>query len=267
MSDLRIVAYGGGVNTVALLVLAAQGEIDYQTFVFSNVGDDSESPGTLDYTRDIAAPYAREHGLELIETWRVTRDGTRETIYERINRADTKSIVIPFRGSNGAPLARDCTADFKVAVVGKWLKNHGASPRNKATVAMGIATEEVHRANPDKAAPYEILTYPLLERRMRRDDCMQVIREAGLPVPPKSACWFCPFTKPRQWADMQRRNPRQFHRAAELEQMINERQSAMDRDPVYLTRFGRPLPLAPIGADQGSLFDDNGDCDNGWCMT
>src|ERR671910_1536926 len=41
----RVVSYGGGVQSNALLELAAQGRIDYRTFLFANVGDDSEHGG------------------------------------------------------------------------------------------------------------------------------------------------------------------------------------------------------------------------------
>jgi hypothetical protein len=41
----RVVSYDGGVQSNALLVLAAQGRIDYRTFLFANVGDDSEHGG------------------------------------------------------------------------------------------------------------------------------------------------------------------------------------------------------------------------------
>lgn len=44
---IRAFSYGGGVQSTAALVLAAQGIIDYPLFLFSNVGDDSEHPGTL----------------------------------------------------------------------------------------------------------------------------------------------------------------------------------------------------------------------------
>jgi hypothetical protein len=54
----RQVSYGGGVQSNALLVLAAQGPIDYRTFPFANVGDDSEHSATLRYVRDVAMPYA-----------------------------------------------------------------------------------------------------------------------------------------------------------------------------------------------------------------
>lgn len=41
---MRVFSYGGGVQSTAALVLAAQGKIDYPTFLFCNVGDDSNIP-------------------------------------------------------------------------------------------------------------------------------------------------------------------------------------------------------------------------------
>ena len=59
---LRVVSYGGGVQSTSLLVLAAQNKIDYKTFLFCNVGDDSEHPDTIKYVHEVAMPYAKEHG-------------------------------------------------------------------------------------------------------------------------------------------------------------------------------------------------------------
>jgi hypothetical protein len=33
---------------------------------------------------------------------------------------------------------------------------------------------------------------------MGRDECIEAIRAAGLPLPGKSACFFCPNSKPRE---------------------------------------------------------------------
>lgn len=49
MPALRVISYGGGVQSTALLVLAASGRIDFRTFLFANVGDDSEHNATLVY--------------------------------------------------------------------------------------------------------------------------------------------------------------------------------------------------------------------------
>ncbi|MHB9859083.1 hypothetical protein [Streptomyces sp. YIM S03343] len=43
-------------------MLAARGEIDFRSFLFANVGDESEHPATLAYAREIAIPYAAGGG-------------------------------------------------------------------------------------------------------------------------------------------------------------------------------------------------------------
>ena len=72
----KIISYGGGVQSTALLVLAAQGIIDFQYAIFANVGDDSEHPASLEYARNIANPFADKHGSELIELQRTDRHPT-----------------------------------------------------------------------------------------------------------------------------------------------------------------------------------------------
>ncbi|MFG2006154.1 tyrosine-type recombinase/integrase [Spirillospora sp. NPDC048911] len=106
-------------------------------------------------------------------------------------REGSRSIPVPVRMSNGAPGTRSCTADFKIRVIGRYLKAHGASATNPATIGIGISVDEIHRANNRRCEPYEQIVYPLLDLGIRRTDCPRIIRSAGLPVPPKSACWFC----------------------------------------------------------------------------
>jgi len=40
--------------------------------------------------------------------------------------------------------------------------------------------------------------YPLMEWGLDREKCKQIIANAGLPVPVKSACWFCPRAENRK---------------------------------------------------------------------
>jgi hypothetical protein len=253
-----------------MLVLAAQGKIDYQTFLFANVGDDSEHPGTLRYLREIAMPYAAKHGITIHELHRTKRDGERDTIWSRMHD-HTGSVAIPaFLGAAGPPSPRSCTADFKIRVVGKWLKAHGASPENLATVAVGISVDEIGRATSAHQEPYERLDYPLLDLRMRRDDCHQVIRRSGLPVPGKSACWFCPFQRPQHWREMARDDPARFEQACQLEDHLQGKYARGKRNPIpiYLSRLRVPLreAIKPAG-DTLPGMDDDLHCDNGWCMT
>jgi len=273
VEPLRTVSYGGGVQSTALLVLAAQRVIDFPVFVMANVGDDSEDPATLEYVEQYAKPYAARHGIELHIVDRIKRDGSVETLYGRLTKEGSRSLPIPVRMSNGAPGTRSCTADFKIKVVGKWLKAHGASPENKAVVGIGISLDEIHRVNNRKAQPYETCVYPLLDLDvpLRRSDCHGVIIDAGLPVPPKSSCWFCPFHKPSTWAEMRRDRPELFARSCGLEDTLNARRTELGKDPVWLTRFNRPLALLPKAQDHIPGLDDadldDAECDNGVCFT
>jgi hypothetical protein len=262
------------VQSTALLVLAATGRIDYPVFVLANVGDDSEHPATLAYVREVAAPYAAANGITLHVLDRVKRDGTVETLLGRLTRPGSRSLPIPVRMSNGAPGTRSCTSDFKIKVVGKWAKAQGATAQQPATVGIGISLDEIHRANTRRSDPWERVVYPLIGvgedtgLHLTRQDCKRVITAAGLPVPPKSACWFCPFHRPATWDDMARNQPDLFARAADLEDTLNRRRDALGKDHVYLARFG--LPLRDItDADQLAMFEAGTDdgCDSGWCMT
>ncbi|MFJ2191128.1 phosphoadenosine phosphosulfate reductase [Kitasatospora sp. NPDC087861] len=269
-SGLRSFSFGGGVQSTAALVLAAQGLIDYQVFLFANVGDDSENPATMVYVDKVARPFAKAHGIELTTLERVmVRSKEIRTLYGELTREGSKSLKIPVRMSNGAPGTRSCTADYKIKVIGRELKRRGATKQAPATVGIGISVDEIARANNRRCEPHEVIDYPLLRLGLRRADCMRVIRDAGLPVPPKSSCWFCPFKRPETWHEMRRSEPEQFEKACQLEDLLNRRRDELGKDHVYLTRFGRSLRQAiPDGVD--TLFDlDDGDglCDSGWCMT
>ena len=268
-AGVRAVSYGGGVQSTALLVLAAQGHIDFPQFVFANVGDDSERKATLRYIEQHARPFAAGHGLQLVETQRRRRDGSTETLMQRLERPGSRSIPIPVRMANGAPGNRQCTADFKIKVIGKWVKQHGATADNPATIGIGISLDEIHRANNRRVEPYERVVYPLLDLGLRRTDCERIIREAGLPVPPKSSCFFCPFHRPEFFHDLRRQEPDEFEKACQLEDLLNERRDELGKDHVYLTRFNKPLRQAiPEGVDLLPMFDEaDGACDSGYCFT
>lgn len=269
---LRVFSFGGGVQSTAALVLAARGEIDFRTFLFANVGDDSEDPRTLDYIREHSAPYAAQHGIALHTLDRRKRDGSIETLYGRLTKEGSRSLPIPVRMDNGAPGTRNCTMDFKVRVVRKWLKAHGATKDDPATVGVGISVDESSRINNRRAEPYERPTYPLVDLHLNRSDCARIIRSAGLPVPPKSSCYFCPFHRPSTWAEMREERPDLFDRAAALENTLNERRTMLGKDPVWLTRFAAPLTkVIPEGAAMLPFANDEdetqGQCDNGMCWT
>ena len=265
---LKVFSYGGGVQSTAALVLAAQGRIDYQTFLFCNVGDDSENPATLAYYHEYALPYARAYGLTLQELRYVRRDGSQETLFRRLTRPGSRSIGIPVRMSNGAPCRRACTVDFKIKQVDRWLRRAGG-PASGALVGLGISLDEFTRmrTNTDpETCDWKTLDYPLITLRLDRAACMGIIRCAGLPVPPKSSCWFCPYHSRQAWQEMRQSQPDLFDRAVALEHFLNDRRAALGLDQVYFSSKLKPLKQATSDYEQLSFLEDDDICESGYCF-
>lgn len=266
---MRVFSFGGGVQSTAVLVLAAQGEIGYDAFLFANVGEDSENPDTLRYVAEIARPYAEQHGLRFEELRRRRRNGTVETVLGRI-RHRRRSLVIPVRFDAGdgkrGRARRSCTANFKVELVARWLRDHGATPEAPATTGLGISTDEFHRARTDSGIAWQRLEYPLLDRRLSRRDCHRIIADAGLPDPPKSSCWFCPFKAYGDWRRLKTERPDLFGRAVEIERLLDERGANWDMRPVRLSNSTLPLDRL-IAGDQLTLDDAMDSCESGYCWT
>ena len=261
---LRVVSFGGGVQSTALLALAAAGRIPHRTFLFANVGDDSENPATVRYVRDVAMPYAAAHDLTLVELHKTRRDGSRSTIWQEITRPGSRRELIPVRMSNGMPGNRSCTSEFKIKVLGKWLRGHGATAENPARVAIGFSTDEWRRVTNRRVSPYEVPEFPLIDLNLSRDGCKQVIADAGLPEPERSACWFCPFHSRAGWESVAADTPELFLHAVWLERLLNARRMQRGMRPVWLSRQARPLDEAFAAAapdhDEGPERCDSGHC-------
>jgi 3'-phosphoadenosine 5'-phosphosulfate sulfotransferase (PAPS reductase)/FAD synthetase len=265
--SVRAFSYGGGVQSTAALVLAARGEVDYPLFIFANVGDKAEHPASLAYVDEVAAPYAAKNGIELVKVRKTFRDGRTDDLYVSVTD-ESSSIDIPVRMANGAPGNRRCTADFKINVVAKELKRRGATRRDPAALGLGISIDEHHRIRPafDERSPAQVREYPLADRNLTRRDCQALISSAGLPMPGRSACWFCPFHSLDEWRTLRRETPELFAQAVQMERTINARRERIGKDSVWMTRFARPLD--EVVADQ--LVLDVGDldnCESGYCLT
>ena len=259
---------GGGVQSTACLVLAAQNKIAYRTFVFANVGDKSESPDTIRYIAEVLKPFAAEYGIKWVDVQRRRRDGTPVDLYEELHRP-IRSIDIPVRMSNGAPGNRNCTVEFKIKPIAKWIKRNALG----CVLGKGISTDEPHRATPSRENDGYTSAYPLIDLGISRSDCLRIVREAGLPQPPKSSCWFCPYKTTDQWITMRREKPELFAQTAKLEQALNQKRAAIGKDAVYISGVGarKALLIDRAIPDQLGLYpewiDEQDGCESGYCMT
>jgi hypothetical protein len=79
---------------------------------------------------------------------------------------------------------------------GKLLKAIGFddSPHERRRAERGCNTFAIQA---DKADKYE-LWFPLQQWGWTREHCVAALKRHGLPVPPKSSCFFCPAMKPAE---------------------------------------------------------------------
>jgi len=262
--QIRACSFGGGVQSTACLVLAAQGRIDFPLFLFANVGDRAENPQTLAYLACHAKPYAAENGIELVDLRWVDRTGRERDLYDDLLRQDN-SLTIPLRDTGGFG-NRKCTQRYKIEVVARELRRRGATATAPAEVALGFSVDEIERARPgvDRKHPWTTKVHPLLDLGLSRTDCRRIIADAGLPVPPKSSCWFCPYQGTEQWRQRRRGEPEVFARAVELDRLLSERHERLRGDRAGLASATLPLDQA---VDDQLVLDGMDGCDSAGCFT
>lgn len=268
---LNAISYGGGIQSTAMVVLAATGRIHADVALFANVGDKAEYPPTLTYVRDVAVPWAASHGLEIIE---VAHHGTPMQpvdLHDALMDHPRGYVPIPMMRSASGPMMRVCTDNWKVRPIERWIKDNVDPVDLPAGVMVGISVDEIERAGRTPVSKWQNRTYPLLDLGLNRFDCAQVIRDAGLPVPPKSACYFCPYHRPAHWSELRRDEPDLFAETQAIEDSVNERRLAAGGQPVYFVKGGRRLSEA-VDKAQDSLFAGDGSdigedgCDSGVCF-
>lgn len=267
---IRVFSYGGGVQSNAVLVLQALKKLasPYDAFVFANVGEDSENPATLDYVERVAKPYAAEHGIPFVEL-RKTRFGEPDTLYQAVMRSQ-RDVPLPIYMAGGAPGNRKCTTEFKLRVIDRWCKRQSWT---HIVQGLGISRDEWQRARDTQwhdshgkqaLGYWKRREYPLLDLRLSRADCLRIVSDAGLPQPPKSSCFFCPYHRPAEWIELKRTEPELFKQAVEMEKHMNDVRANLNRDAVYLHRSLVPLDQA-VG-NQLPMFPDWDGCDEGVCF-
>lgn len=86
------------------------------------------------------------------------------------------------------------------------LKQRGV-PKSPGIVEqwIGITLDEWQRAK-DSDVQYIKHAFPLLDRNMTRQDCLNYLKRHNLPVPGKSSCTFCPYHSRIAWEEMKRAN-------------------------------------------------------------
>ena len=178
----KIVSYGGGVNGVAMLIaMVRSGDRPDAILMADTAGEIDE---TYEY-RDFFSKWLESKGFPKIKTVEYrTKRRRRITLEQEILKGKSlPSIAFGYK---------TCSQKHKIFPQQQWVNyNYG---KESITWYVGFDAGEPHRAV-DNDHPNYTNKYPLIELGWDRARCEQEIIAEGLPLPPKSACFFCPNRK------------------------------------------------------------------------
>lgn len=124
---------------------------------------------------------------------------------------------------------------------------------------------------------WQVNRFPLVEMNMRRGDVQRWLVENGHPVPPRSACWFCPNRGNAHWRTIRAQRADLWDQAIVLDEVVRGGLNHMDGIG-FLHGSRTPLATADLRTDgqrksdqgQDGLFDEEAvlmDCELGVCHT
>lgn len=221
-----VVSYGGGVNSTAMLIQMVQSGENPDAILFADTG--GEKPETYDFVaefREWLKPFGAEitviaYSPSLTSPLGVdfacsSKHGSLED--ECHNNGTLPSKAFGFGG---------CSQKWKRYPMDKWVNQwqpaidaweHG----DKVQRCIGIHAGETRRGKiPDcKKFTYR---FPLKEWGWDHVRCEAAIKSVGLPVPTKSACFYCPAMRKPEVLSLANDHPELFARAVEMERNAEE---------------------------------------------
>ena len=199
MTPPLVVAYGGGVNSTAMLVEFHRRGIKPDLILFADTG--GERPETYETVRKVSQ-WCVDGGFDPIVT--VTNTGA-SLEQDCLTRKALPSIAYGFK---------TCSDRWKHRPQQKYL-NKWLAGREQFTKALGFDAGESRRA---KVSPDEGCTnwFPLIEWNLHRDDCEAICKSEGLPTA-KSSCFFCPSMKKWEIIELAKMHPDLAARAVAME--------------------------------------------------
>lgn len=197
---------GGGVNSWALFVLLQRQGRRPDAIVMADPGD--EWRDTEEYRDGVGAAWLARVGFPPVtmvsrasEAAFRPRASKVETLFEECDR-----LASPPSAAYGL---KRCSMQYKATPSFWWLQRqpwaieeHRAGRRIE--IAIGYDFGENRHVGRDEfkeklEAEWCFPSYPLVAAKQDREACEELIRSAGLPVPPKSACMRCPNNKASDW--------------------------------------------------------------------
>ncbi|MEN6481260.1 MAG: hypothetical protein ABFD29_03675 [Anaerolineaceae bacterium] len=234
-------SYWGGVQSVAIAALISLGKLPKPSIiVIADTGREAQE--TWEYTDKYVKPMLYDVGCKI------------ELAPHSLSKVDLYSksgdLLIPAFTSKGK-LPTFCSVEWKRRVIRRYLRNKGVE---NCITWLGISGDEVERVKPSDVK-WQEYGWPLLfsfDKPYSRKDCLDLVKDIGLPEPPKSSCWMCPHRNDDQWLRLKNNFPKDWEKAVQLDVEIRKRDS---NNSLFLHRSR--IPLSTIKFEKSDKYEDS----------
>jgi 3'-phosphoadenosine 5'-phosphosulfate sulfotransferase (PAPS reductase)/FAD synthetase len=257
LTKYTVLNLGAGVQSSCLALMAARGEVtpmpDFAVFADTQA-EPAEVYKWLDWLEtQLPFPVYR------VTKGSLTDDSLKVHLKEKTQQTYLRRLIPVFgvktNGEVTAALGRSCTADYKIAPILKFIKEKCEIKYGQKDITVtqwiGISYDEMQRAKlPGNAWTQH--RWPLIEKRMRRSQCLDWMKSNGYPEPPRSACYYCPFHSKEEWNRLKKFDPVHFNLAVKFDEELREKTKEHSdglKMEVYLHRSCKPLKDIDFDSD------------------
>lgn len=206
----NIISFGAGVNSIAMTILLFNRGEKYPIVFADTIAEHPETYCYMDY---FEKKFLGKFGHKIIRLHPINTP----TFYYPYARKPLEAYLLEKkRVPASIKGTRACTKGWKIEPIAKF--------KNNAKKIIAFALEEKKRIG-----QYTDDIYPLIDAGITRDGCRDIIKKAGLSIPPRSSCFFCSYQRISQWENLYRRHPDLFLRAMKLEENSQNRTIRPDR--------------------------------------
>lgn len=224
---MKVISLGWGVQSFGLAAMSALGVLP-PVDVAIHADTTHERTATYEFA-ERWTPWLEERGVRVV----TVKAAESVPLVDKWNGLAIPAFTDSPRGVGQTK--RQCTADWKIDPMKRWIQAN----RNKQPVEqwIGISLDEVGRVKPSHLK-YITHRWPLIEREMRRADVVRWLTEQGIEIPPRSACYFCPYQSRKEWRALQ--DTPDWQRAVAVDESIRNHRGS----PMFL--HSSRIPLAQV---------------------
>jgi len=257
---IRVLSLGAGVQSTALLLMMIHGEIEKaDAVIFADTG--WEPKAVYEHLGWLES-LMKENDMPF---YKVSKGNIRNDFITGGTRFASMPLHILNKDGKKAMVRRQCTSEYKIQPLLKKqreIAGLGKGQRckeHRITTIIGISYDESQRMR-DPQFSWIHHEYPLVDRKITRQDCIKWCVDKKYPKPPRSACIGCPFKSQDEWKHL-KTMPMEWADAVEFDNFLrtNERLVKRFNGQAFLHSSNKPLEEVDLRTNQEqgifSLFD------------